>query len=316
MACILHSNHRLKARLLTGCRGATIIITGSSADNTQRTKRRMNSSDTVSRILARSALVPLDAKVLLAHLLGKDRAWLAAHGDAMLTEEQAAAFQALALRRHRGEPVAYLTGVREFWGLPLAVTRAVLIPRPETETLVELALARLPEDRDVRMLDLGTGSGAIAIAVASERPRAAILATDVIPDALALARDNARRVGAGNVDFVLSDWYEHVPLEWRGAPFDLIASNPPYVAAGDPHLDDGDLRFEPVAALAAGRDGLDAIRRIVAGARERLAQAGTLVVEHGYDQSEAVRALFAAAGFGDIVTARDLAGIPRVVAGR
>jgi release factor glutamine methyltransferase len=273
-------------------------------------------SDSVTRVLARSSLVPVDAKVLLAHVLGRDRAWLAAHGDETLTAEQAAMFAALVDRRHKGEPVAYLTGVREFWGLRLSVSRAVLIPRPETEAVVEQALLRLPKDRDARVLDLGTGSGAIAIAIARERPRSKVLATDVFAETLAVARDNARRLEVGNVDFVLSDWYLGIPSEWRDARFDLIASNPPYVAAGDPHLGDGDVRFEPVAALTAGSDGLDAIRRVVTGARGYLAQSGTLVVEHGYDQSERTCALFAAAGFGDIVTARDLAGIPRVVTGR
>jgi len=276
----------------------------------------MNSTHAVARILARSSLVPVDAKVLLAHVLGKNSAWLAAHGDAELTADQAAVYDALVDRRHKGEPVAYLTGVREFWGLALSVSRAVLIPRPETETVVEQALLRLPKDRDVRVLDLGTGSGAIAIAVARERPRARVLATDVFQETLAVARDNARRLEVGNIDFMLSDWYLGVSPEWRDARFDLIASNPPYVASGDPHLGEGDVRFEPVAALASGSDGLDAIRRVVTGARDYLAQNGTLVVEHGYDQSERVRALFAAAGLGDIVCARDLAGIPRVVAGR
>ena len=266
--------------------------------------------------LAQSGLVPLDAQVLLAHALGKDRAWLVAHADDALLREQTAAYAALARRRREGEPVAYLTGIREFWGLPFAVSKAVLIPRPETETLVELALARLPRDRDVRVLDLCTGSGAIAIAIAHERPRAAILATDVSDDALDVARENARRLSGSNVHFVLADVYEGVPSTWRGARFDLVASNPPYVSAHDPHLADGDVRFEPAAALVAGDDGLAVMRRVVAGARERLAPGGTLAVEHGYDQADAVRELFAAAGYVQIESVRDLAGIPRVAAGR
>ena len=271
---------------------------------------------TVGRALAQSGLVPLDAQVLLAHALRHDRAWLVAHDDAALTSEQAEAFAVSARRRRDGEPIAYLTGVREFWGLPFVVSPAVLIPRPETETLVELALSRLPNDRELWVLDLGTGSGAIAIAIAHERPRAKILATDASADALAIARENARRLSAGNVEFVQADWYAGVPSNGRGAPFALIASNPPYVAAHDPHLHDGDVRFEPAAALSPGGDGLGAIRVIADGARERLAPGGTLVVEHGYDQSDRVRELFAAAGFVEIVSARDLAGIPRVVAGR
>jgi len=253
--------------------------------------------------------------VLLAHVLQRDRAWLVAHDDAALTAEQAVAYFALARRRRDGEPIAYLTGVREFWGLPFLVSPAVLIPRPETETLVELALARLPDGRDVGVLDLGTGSGAIAIAIACERSRARVLATDASADALALARENARRLSAGNVEFVHSDWYANLPRDWPGAPFALIASNPPYVAGHDPHLLEGDVRFEPAGALSPGGDGLAAIRTIVGGACERLAPGGTLVVEHGYDQPERVRELFAAAGLAQIVSVCDLAGIPRVVAG-
>ncbi len=271
---------------------------------------------TVRRALAQSGLVPLDAQVLLAHVMQHDRSWLIAHDDAGLTREEADAYFALARRRRDGEPIAYLTGVREFWGLSFLVSPAVLIPRPETETLIELVLARLPAESEVGVLDLGTGSGAIAIALAHERPRARILATDRSEDALAVARENARRLGAGNVEFLRSDWYAAVPIDAFGASFTVIASNPPYVAANDPHLAEGDLRFEPVRALSPGGDGLSAIRTIVAGAMERLAPAGTLVVEHGYDQSARVCELFAAAGFADVVAVRDLAGIPRIVAGR
>jgi release factor glutamine methyltransferase len=276
----------------------------------------MSGDITVRIALAQSGLVPLDAQVLLAHVLGRDRAWLVAHGDDALSRERSDAFLTLARRRRHGEPVAYLTGAREFWGLALQVSPAVLIPRPETETLVEMALARLPQDRDVRVLDLGTGSGAIALAIASERPRARILATDVSADALEVARENAGRLSLGNVEFARADWYEGVASTWRGAAFDLIASNPPYVAAADAHLNEGDVRFEPGLALTPGGDGLGAIACIVAGARARLAGAGTLIVEHGYDQVAAVRALFVAAGFAEVVGARDLAGIPRVAAGR
>lgn len=275
----------------------------------------MSGEVTVGRALAQSGLVPLDAQVLLAHVLGRDRAWLVAHADDALARDPSDAFFALARRRRDGEPVAHLTGVREFWGLPLRVSAAVLIPRPETETLVELALARLPDDCDVRVLDLGTGSGAIALALAHERPRARILATDASAEALAVARENARRLGLRNVDFAQSDWYANATSISRSAPFDLIASNPPYVAGGDPHLTAGDVRFEPSAALSPGKDGLAAIRRIVEGARDWLAAGGTLVVEHGYDQSARVCELFAAAGFADVTALRDLAGIPRVVAG-
>jgi len=276
----------------------------------------MSSTLSVAAAIAQSGLVPLDAQVLLAHVLAKDRAWLVAHaGDALGVEDEAA-FLALAKRRRDGEPVAYLTGVREFWGLPLSVTPAVLIPRPETESLVELALSRLPVDQELRVLDLGTGSGAIALALAHERPRASVLATDVSTEALAVAQENARRIGIANVDIAYADWLADLPAAWRETSFDLIASNPPYVALHDPHLASGDVRFEPVAALVSGGDGLAAIRRIVGSARAHLAPGGTLVVEHGFDQSDRVRELFAAAGFAEIVAVRDLAGMPRVVAGR
>ncbi len=267
---------------------------------------------TVRQALAKSGLVPVDAKILLAHVMECNRAWLAAHEDATLTGAQADAFAAICDRRRNGEPVAYLTGTREFWGLALAVTPDVLIPRPETETLVEFALAQLPRDLRSRVLDLGTGSGAIALAIAHDRPNAAVLATDTSDAALGVARANAQRLGLSNVEFTASDWYAAIPPgQW-----DLIASNPPYVGAVDPHLCEGDVRFEPVAALSPGIDGQSALRLIVGGARERLVPGGSLVVEHGYDQSEAIQALFRAAGFTGIVALRDLAGIPRVVAGR
>jgi release factor glutamine methyltransferase len=196
--------------------------------------------------------------------------------------------------------------------LPIAVSPAVLIPRPETEALVELALARMPIDRDLQVLDLGTGSGAIALAFAHERPRARVVATDTSSDALVIARGNAHRLGIVNVEFIEADWYEGIMAN----RFDLIASNPPYVEPEDPHLGEGDVRFEPRAALTPAGDGLGALRVIVGGARARLVSGGTLVVEHGYDQSENVRALFAETGFIEIIATRDLAGIPRVVAGR
>lgn len=263
----------------------------------------------VRQALAQSALVPVDGRALLAHVLDRDRAWLIAHADEALAPADAETFFALAKRRRDGEPIAYLTGHREFWGLDLLVTPAVLIPRPETETLVETLLERLPADRPLAVLDLGTGSGAIALALARERPLARVLATDTSRDALDLARANAGRLALGNVEFLRSDWYTDVPP----APFDAIVSNPPYVPGGDPHLSAGDLRFEPRAALCPGSDGLAALRTIVAGARERLVPGGTLAVEHGYDQSDAVQRLFAAAGFAQVAVRRDLAGIARVV---
>jgi release factor glutamine methyltransferase len=267
---------------------------------------------TVRRALAQSALAPIDAQVLLAHVLRRDRAWLAAHATDVVERVDADAFARLAARRRDGEPVAYLTGRREFWGLTLAVDPAVLIPRPETETLVECALARLPQDRDVRVLDLGTGSGAIALALAHERPRARIVATDVSEPALAIARDNARKLSQHAIEFVQGAWFDGLPPNER---FDAIVSNPPYVAAGDAHLSDGDVRFEPVSALVSGADGLDALRTIIASAGQYLVPGGSLVVEHGYDQADAVKALLEDAAFTGIERRRDLCGILRVAAG-
>ena len=267
---------------------------------------------TVRRALAQSALAPIDAQVLLAHVLRRDRAWLAAHATDVVERVDADAFARLAARRRDGEPVAYLTGRREFWGLTLAVDPAVLIPRPETETLVECALARLPQDRDVRVLDLGTGSGAIALALAHERPRARIVATDVSEPALALARANARQLGRHAIEFVQGAWFDGLPPNER---FDAIVSNPPYVAAGDAHLEEGDVRFEPMSALVSGADGLDALRTIIASAGQYLVPGGSLVVEHGYDQADAVKALLEDAAFTGIERRRDLCGILRVAAG-
>jgi len=272
---------------------------------------RMSASAlTVRQALVQASLAPIDAQVLLAHVLGVHRAWLIAHATDPLTPVDAETYFTLAKRRREGEPVAYLTGTREFWGLSLAVDRAVLIPRPETETLVECALRALPADRPVRVLDLGTGSGAIALAIAHERPRADVLAVDTSAAALVLARRNAERVKLAQVRWLQSDWYGE--LEGDGAPFDVIASNPPYVADGDPHLAQGDVRFEPVSALRAGRDGLDALRAVIEGAPAWLVPGGTLVVEHGFDQAPAVRALMRDAGLADGGTFRDLAGIERV----
>ena len=274
----------------------------------------MSDALTVRRALAQSGLVPIDAQVLLAHALGVDRAWLLAHATDELSRERADAFFALAKRRREGEPVAYLTGRREFHGLELRVTPAVLVPRPETETLVDAALERLPADRALRVIDLGTGSGAISLAIAHARPNAQVIATDVSGEALDVARDNATRLALANVAFAHGSWYD--ALDAGEAPFDAILANPPYVAGGDPHLVEGDLPHEPPVALSPGGDGLDALRIIVAGARARLADGGWLGVEHGHDQSEAVKALFAEAGLGAVEARRDLAGIPRVVLGR
>lgn len=253
-----------------------------------------------------------DAELLLAHVLGRDRAWLFAHAGAACDPEQAARFDALLARRAAGEPVAYLVGHRGFWTLDLAVAPGVLVPRPETEQLVEFALAHAARETPVAVLDLGTGSGAIALAVASERPRADVVAVDASVEALAIARANAARLGLSRVAFLHGDWFAPV----AGRRFDLVLANPPYIADDDPHLARGDLRFEPRGALAAGADGLDAIRHIAAGAPAHLAHGGRIAIEHGFAQACAVRALLEAAGLRDVGTLRDLAGHERVTHAR
>ncbi|EMR4110168.1 MULTISPECIES: peptide chain release factor N(5)-glutamine methyltransferase [Stenotrophomonas maltophilia group] len=255
-----------------------------------------------------------EAELLLLHVLDRPRSWLFAHATDPLAADDQAAFETLLARRVAGEPVAYLTGRRGFWTLDLEVDPATLIPRPETELLVELALERLPPDQALQLADLGTGSGAIALALASERPRAQVLATDASTGALAVAARNAARHELGNVRFAEGghDWY--APLQ--GVRFDLIASNPPYIASDDPHLEQGDLRFEPSTALASGMDGLDDIRRIVDGGQAHLRPGGWLLIEHGWEQGAAIRALFEATGFVEVQTVQDLEQRDRITLGR
>ncbi|HEV7489572.1 MAG TPA: peptide chain release factor N(5)-glutamine methyltransferase [Rhodanobacteraceae bacterium] len=254
----------------------------------------------------------LDAELLLARALGKSRAWLYAWPEHEPDEAQLTEFARVVAARERGEPIAYLTGHREFWSLDLALTPDVLIPRHETELLVEIALTHVPADRDVRIADLGTGSGAIALAIARERPRTRVIATDASNAALDVARNNARRLGVGNVAFAQGDWFAALGRE----RFDLIASNPPYIAEHDAHLDVGDLRFEPRSALVAGAEGFDAIRRIIAGASEHLNADGWLILEHGWDQAERVRALLVSGEYAEVASARDGAGHERVTFGK
>lgn len=253
-----------------------------------------------------------DAEVLLLHVLGKTRSWLIAHGEDPLSPELADKYAAWVTRREAGEPVAYIVGRRGFWSLDLEVTPATLIPRPETELLVELALQRLAPQTPSRVLDLGTGSGAIALAVAYERPRAYIIAVDASAEALEVARRNAVNLDIANVAFLRGDWFAPVTSE----RFDLIVSNPPYIESGDPHLVQGDLRFEPPQALSSGEDGLDDIRRIVGEASAHLVSSGWLLCEHGWTQGEAVRTLFHKSGFTDIFTATDIEQRDRVSGGR
>ncbi|HET9700228.1 MAG TPA: peptide chain release factor N(5)-glutamine methyltransferase, partial [Burkholderiales bacterium] len=300
---------------------------GRPAGGTRGSERRRLSA--VHEVLAAAAarLAPalgleaesarIEARSLLSYLLGRDRSWLAAHGRDPLPPADEAAFEALLARRRAGEPVAYITGWREFYGLDFQVTPAVLIPRPETELLVDLALERLPAHELRRVLDLGTGSGCVAIAIAAHRPLAEVTAVDASEAALAVARENASRLLPQSrrdaaISFQRSDWFSALKHE----RFDLIVSNPPYVAEGDPHLEQGDLPFEPRSALAAGADGLDGIRHIVSEAPAHLDAGGWLLFEHGYDQAAACRNLLRVAGLQETGSFRDLAGIERVSGAR
>ncbi|MDX9701202.1 MAG: peptide chain release factor N(5)-glutamine methyltransferase [Rhodocyclaceae bacterium] len=260
---------------------------------------------------ARAHIDMVDARVLLRHVLQCPAARLVSHPEQTLDSEDWGAFRQLVERRAAGEPVAYLVGSREFYGYSLMVTPAVLIPRPETELLVELALAYFSDKSAARVLDLGTGSGALAIALACELPAADVTAVDRSRDALLVAMANAARIGA-SVSFVVSDWFSAL----QGDRFNLIVANPPYVASSDPHLEEGDVRFEPHTALASGPQGLDDLQVIVAQAPQHLEPGGWLFVEHGYDQASQVRGLLTDAGFSAIASWRDLAGIERVSGGQ
>lgn len=263
------------------------------------------------RLASISDSARLEAEILLAHVLDCSHGQLLARYDAPLDRTTQTGFDALLTRRLAGEPVAYLLGCREFWSLDLRVTPDVLIPRPETELLVERALHALRDRRAARALDLGTGSGAIALALARERADIRITATDASPAALAVARDNARRLGLQGIEFMESDWFAALP----GRGYDLIVSNPPYVAAGDPALQTAVAEYEPAAALYAGEAGLGALFRIIDSAPAHLGDAGTLLLEHGAMQGKAVRDRLRQAGFTHIETWPDLAGHPRVSGG-
>ena len=254
----------------------------------------------------------VDAEVLLLHALNKPRSWLFAHTEDQVSADVQAACATLVARRVAGEPVAYITGRRGFWSLDLEVTPATLIPRAETELLVEVALVRLSAGVACAVADLGTGSGAVALALARERPQVRVSATDASAAALAVAQRNAQRLGIDNVDFLHGDWL--APL--AGQRFTMIVSNPPYIEADDTHLGQGDLRFEPATALVSGADGLDAIRRIVADAREHLDAGGWLLFEHGWLQGKAARGLLCEAGYTDVFTAQDMEQRDRVSGGR
>jgi release factor glutamine methyltransferase len=252
-----------------------------------------------------------DAEILLGFVTGRARTFLMAFGETLLTPKQTEQLATLLARRERGEPVAYLVGEREFWSLPLSVSPATLIPRPDTECLVELALQRLPA-LPCSILDLGTGTGAIALALASERPDCQVTGIDLQPDAVALAQHNAQKLAIGNAHFRQGSWFTPVV----GQQFALIASNPPYIDAADPHLTQGDVRFEPSSALVAAQHGLADLATIVQHAPRYLQPQGWLLLEHGWQQGENVRALLEEAGFRAIETCRDYGGNDRVTLGQ
>lgn len=252
-----------------------------------------------------------DAEILLGYVTGKGRTFILAFGETPLTDAEREQLSALLARRRQGEPIAHLTGVREFWSLPLFVSPATLIPRPDTECLVEQALARLPSS-PCRILDLGTGTGAIALALASERPDCAVTAVDRMPDAVALAQRNAGYLDIRNVRILQSDWFSAL----AGETFDMIVSNPPYIDEQDLHLRQGDVRFEPLSALVAGENGMADITHIIDASRERLTPGGVLLLEHGWKQGDAVRGAFTRAGYQAVETCRDYGHNERITLGR
>jgi release factor glutamine methyltransferase len=259
-----------------------------------------------------SAIVRLEAEVLLGHVLNVPRSHLYAWPEIILTKQQETYYQELLKRRRQGEPIAYLTGKKEFWSLELQITDATLIPRPETELLVELALARLPTNSSALVIDLGTGSGAIALAIATERPQNRVLAIDNSPAALTVAQANAQRLGINNIEFIQSDWFTNLTT----MPAEIIVSNPPYLATDDPHLQQGDIQYEPPLALVAGTDGLTAIRQLIEQAPPYLVDHGWLLLEHGYTQGKTVRKIFEQQGYVAVTTYNDLAGLERVTMGK
>jgi release factor glutamine methyltransferase len=262
-----------------------------------------------------SSEAKLEAQLLLQNLLKVNRAWLISHQNDALQPNIHEAYSALVNRRATGEPIAYILGIREFYGLNLKVTPATLIPRSDTETLVDTALAKIPPQKKLNICDLGTGTGAIALAIAKHRPQVFVLALDASQQTLDVAIENAKCLKIHNVDFVLSNWFSALSQKNNLQKFDLIVSNPPYIEANDAHLSQGDLRFEPISALASGQDGLDDIRCIISQAPQYLNAQGWLLLEHGYNHADKVAALLDQAGFSHISHAEDLAGINRVTLG-
>ena len=279
----------------------------------------VDTASTLDDLIQHSQLPRAEARRLLARLTAQPLTWFMAHGDDPADPDTTARFHTLAERRRSGEPLAYLLGQQEFYGRPFAVSPAVLIPRADTETLVETALEQLTRLRRQRcavplsLLELGAGSGIIAITLALEAPDTEVHAVERSPEALTVAQQNAKTLGADRIHWHPGSWWQALASPRR---FDLIVSNPPYIAANDHHLQQGDLRFEPPQALAAGPDGLDDLRIIIGGAPAHLNPGGWLLLEHGYDQEAPVQALLRDAGFADVFTRRDLAGQPRVSGGQ
>jgi len=254
----------------------------------------------------------LDAQVLLTHILQCNTAHLAAWPEKALSEEQLSNYQQLIQQRQQGSPVAHLTGSREFWSLDFFVNNSTLIPRPETETLVEYVLEKFSSKKNLKLLDIGTGTGAIAITIATEKPDWEIVASDISEEALKLARQNSNKHQTNNVHFLHSDWFENI----AGHKFDIIISNPPYIANDDPHLQQGDVRFEPISALTSGQTGMDDIEHLCLHAKEYLTERGYLAVEHGYNQKQQVADCFARNGYTNIEQKQDLSGHIRMTAGK
>ena len=253
----------------------------------------------------------LDAEILFCDVMQLQRSRIYSHPEQLVPEDKSVLFQSLIEQRQLGHPIAHLTGKKEFWSLELTVNRDTLIPRPETELLVETALQIIPQDAAFSILDLGTGSGAIAIAIASERPNCRIVATDINSNALAIARKNAETHQMDNIQFYPSNWYQNIPSQ----SFDMIVSNPPYIRQDDEHLSQGDVRFDPELALVAGTDGMQAINMILESAKHYLASDACLLIEHGYDQKPLVQEAFLKHDFKRIKTFQDLSGQDRITLG-
>lgn len=267
---------------------------------------------TTSNKLDNSSSARLDAEVLLSHILKVDRSYLYSHPEKTISDNEKDQFLTLIEKRIQGMPVAHLTGNKEFWSLQLQVTSDTLIPRPETEILVEKILEQIPANVSWEIADLGTGSGAIALAIAKEKPSCSVIATDISEGALDVAKHNAQQLNIHNTQFIAGNWFG--PL--KGKLFHVIVSNPPYIAEGDPHLKQGDVKFEPRSALIAGNDGLEYIRLITREAHQYLQPKGMLVFEHGYEQGQAVRALFSEHNYINVRTLCDLAGLDRITLGK